>query len=257
MMSNAGQDEYDEWYDNYLDTAEEGMIEGPGRELTNTPRDRFISRMSPSIDKNALMQKVGKVVNSPEFNSDTILKIVDAGDTITHPVGRYIQKEFDKLQYDLGRQYEDHPEEVAEKLLSMLKSRTQGVAEGSGSLDYDKVLNAIAALYGDDIWDNDAMQDLANDLEQAGPTDQELDFIIAKGKLPKRLSNTQFTNNDSVQFGEQGIADRLKDLDPKNPVNIPAYQRKAASGDSASAARNTKESANESMTDILKLSGLK
>ncbi len=97
-----------------------------GRDLTNTPRDRFISRMSPGTD----MQKVAKVVNSPEFNSDTILKIVDAGDAITHSVGRYIQKEFDKLQYDLGRQYEDHPEEVAEKLLSMLKDRTQqGVAE--------------------------------------------------------------------------------------------------------------------------------
>ena len=65
-------------------------------------------------------------------------------------------------------------------------------------------MNAIAALYGDDMWDNDAMQDLANDLEQAGPTDRELDFIIAKGKLPRRLANTQFTNNDSVQFGEQG-----------------------------------------------------
>lgn len=40
---------------------------------------------------------------------------------------------------------------------------------------------------------------------------------------------------------EEGIEDRLKDLDPKNPVNIPAYKRKAASGDSASAAKNTKE----------------
>jgi hypothetical protein len=60
-----------------------------------------------------------------------------------------------------------------------------------------------------------------------------------------------------LDTAEEGIEDRLKDLDPKNPVNIPAYQRKAASGDSASAARNTEESANENMTDILKLSGLK
>jgi len=90
----------------------------------------MISRMSPSVDNNALMQKVGKVVNSPEFNSDTILKIVDSPN-ITHPVGLYIQKEFDELQYDLGRAYEDHPEEVAEKLLSMLKDRTQqGLQEG-------------------------------------------------------------------------------------------------------------------------------
>ena len=101
------------------------------REMTNTPRDKFISRMSPSVDNDALLQKVGKVVNSPEFDSDTILKIVDAGSTITHPVGRYIQKEFDELQYDLGRQYEDYPERVAEKLLSMLIARTkQDASEG-------------------------------------------------------------------------------------------------------------------------------
>jgi hypothetical protein len=107
-----------------------GVSENTGRELTNTPRDQFILRMSPSVDNNALLQKVGKVVNSPEFNSDTILQIVDSPN-ITHPVGRYIQKEFDELQYDLGRAYEDRPEEVAEKLLSMLKGRTQqGLAEG-------------------------------------------------------------------------------------------------------------------------------
>jgi hypothetical protein len=64
------------------------------------------------------------------------------------------------------------------------------------------VLDAIAALYGDEIWDNDAMQDLANDLEQAGPTERELDFIIAKGKLPKRLAGIQFSAGDNVQFGE-------------------------------------------------------
>jgi hypothetical protein len=56
---------------------------------------------------------------------------------------------------------------------------------------------------------------------------------------------------------EEGVEDRLKDLDPKNPVNIPAYQRKAASGDSASAARNTKESVEETTLDLLKLAGLK
>ena len=107
-----------------------GVSENTGRELTNTPRDQFISRMSPSVDNNALLQKVGKVVNSPEFNSDTILQIVDSPN-ITHPVGLYIQKEFDELQYDLGRAYEDHPEEVAEKLLSMLKDKTQqGLQEG-------------------------------------------------------------------------------------------------------------------------------
>ncbi len=74
--------------------------------------------------------------------------------------------------------------------------------EAAGAVDFDKVLDAIAALYGDDMWENDAMQDLANDLAQAGPTDRELDFIIAKGRLPKRLANTQFSAGDNVQFGE-------------------------------------------------------
>ena len=117
---------------------EEGVAEG-GRTMTGSARDKFISTMSPRMDNNALMQKVGKVVNSPEFNSNTILKIVDSPN-ITHPVGLYIQKEFDELQYDLGRAYEDHPEEVAEKLLSMLQDRTQqGVAEGLGTSP-DKLL---------------------------------------------------------------------------------------------------------------------
>ena len=65
-------------------------------------------------------------------------------------------------------------------------------------------------------------------------------------------SVSRFKNPRSVwrhQDPEQGmpedIEDRLKDLDPKNPVNVPAYQRKAASGDSANAARNTKEGATE------------
>ena len=68
--------------------------------------------------------------------------------------------------------------------------------------NYEQLLNAIAALYGPEIWDNDAMGDLANDLEQANPTPEELNFIIKNGKLPKRLQGIKFTNNDTVQFGE-------------------------------------------------------
>jgi hypothetical protein len=55
----------------------------------------------------------------------------------------------------------------------------------------------------------------------------------------------QFINESSDDDMEEGIEDRLKDLDPKNPVNIPAYKRKAASGDSADAVRNTKEEKDE------------
>lgn len=85
------------------------------------------------------------------------------------------------------------------KPTDMAEAEKPSAGMTKGSVDFDKVLEAIAALYGDDIWENDAMQDLANDLEQAGPTDRELDFIITKGRLPMRLANTQFTNNDPVQ----------------------------------------------------------
>lgn len=87
---------------------------------------------------------------------------------------------------------------------SSLPNAHSPMKEATIQIDFDKVLDAIAALYGDDMWENDAMQDLAHDLEQAGPTDRELDFIIAKGKLPKRLANTQFSAGDNVQF-EAGI----------------------------------------------------
>lgn len=59
---------------------------------------------------------------------------------------------------------------------------------------------------------------------------------------------------NNIMSAEEGIEDRLKDLDPKNPVNIPAYQRKAKSGDSAAQANRPKESAE--MESILKLAGL-
>ena len=101
---------------------EKDMTEGNGRDLTNTPRDQFISRMAPSMDANALRQKVAKIVNSPGFTADTILQIVDAGDNLSHPAGRYIQQAFYGLQYNLGKEYEDYPERVAEKLLSQFRS---------------------------------------------------------------------------------------------------------------------------------------
>ena len=75
-------------------------------------------------------------------------------------------------------------------------------SDNSDEDNYEQVLDAIAALYGPEIWDNDAMGDLANDLEQANPTPEELAFIIKHGKLPKRLQGMKFTNNDTVQFGE-------------------------------------------------------
>lgn len=102
--------------------------------------------------------------------------------------------------------------EVKESALDLLR-RHAGIQE-AGPVNFDKVLDAIAALYGDDMWNNDSMQDLAHDLEQQNPTEQELDSIIATGELPQRLANTQFTNNDSVKFGE-GAMDTLKKFGKK------------------------------------------
>jgi hypothetical protein len=104
---------------------------------------------------------------------------------------------------------DDKEEKVKESALDLLR-RHAGIQEAA-PVNFDKVLDAIAALHGDDMWDNDAMQDLAHDLEQQNPTDQELDSIIATGKLPQRLANTQFTNNDSVQFGEALNTSKLAD----------------------------------------------
>lgn len=58
---------------------------------------------------------------------------------------------------------------------------------------------------------------------------------------------------ESRQGTEEGIEDRLKDLDPKNPVNVPAYQRKAASGDSAAAVRNVRENADFDENEVVDL----
>ena len=108
------------------------------------------------------------------------------------------------------------------------KAATAGKKLGE-SHDFDKVLDAIAALYGDDIWDNDAMQDLANDLDQANPTDRELDFIIAKGKLPRRLAGIQFSAGDNVRFGEG--SDPFANVNPRvEKPTISGTNNKAKSG---------------------------
>jgi hypothetical protein len=109
-------------------TKKKTVKEGLGRELGNTPRDNLIKRLSPTVmDQDTLMKSVAKVVNNPEFTIDTLLKIVDAGSNIKHPAGKFLQKEFDELQYDLGRKYEDMPEEVADQLIVQLRQRTKDI----------------------------------------------------------------------------------------------------------------------------------
>ena len=84
------------------------------------------------------------------------------------------------------------------------------------AIDYDQVLEAIAALYGPDIYDSDAMGDLADDLEKVNPSPKELDFIIQNKKLPRRLQGMKFTNSDDIQFGEgnnESLAEEESDED--------------------------------------------
>ena len=111
-----------------------------------------------------------------------------------------VQRRLAELGIQTPQSTRAEPADVAQDEAPAVKE--QDMAEGATPINFDKVLEAIAALYGDDMWENDAMQDLANDLEQAGPTDQELDFIIAKGRLPKRLAGIQFSAGDDVQFNE-------------------------------------------------------
>jgi hypothetical protein len=156
-------------------TPAQGVAEGNGRDLTNTPRDQFISRMTPSMDANALRQKVAKIVNSPGFTADTILQIVDAGDNLSHPAGRYIQQAFYGLQYNLGKEYEDYPERVAEKLLSQFRSMLPAyrVAEEETPFGSVSVTNPpsnqkpYAEPSRQDIWDkNDLVNRQAEAREQ-------------------------------------------------------------------------------------------
>ena len=120
-----------------------------------------------------------------------------------------VQRRLAELGIQTPQSTEAEPADVEQDTAPAVKE--QGMAEGANPINFDKVLEAIAALYGDDMWENDAMQDLANDLEQAGPTDQELDFIIARGRLPKRLAGIQFSAGDDVQFNEsKELAEMLK-----------------------------------------------
>jgi len=112
---------------------------------------------------------------------------------------------YEKVAHEFGMSQQ----ELQHKLAHGFDTDGGSMMEVSGSVDFDKVLDAIAALYGDDMWDNDSMQDLANDLEQENPTDQELDFIIANGKLPKRLANMQFSSGDDIKFGGQGMMENM------------------------------------------------
>ena len=70
--------------------------------------------------------------------------------------------------------------------------------------DFDEVLSAIDALFGDkidNIWEQDIMQTLAQELIEHNPTEEELHQIITTGALPQRLQNIQFSAGDEMDEG--------------------------------------------------------
>ena len=129
----------------------------------------------------------------------------------------------------VGKKFGEQAEQAARKMVERMAPQQQapelqelsrirelaGVQkEASASNDReDKLDDAIAALYGPEIWDNDDMFKLSQDLDAANPSDDDLDYIIANKKLPDHLSNTKFTNNDQIQFGEgDSELDRVRKL---------------------------------------------
>ena len=127
-------------------------------------------------------------------------------------------------EFELDELYNEHGDLVNQAAHDSLQGMSDGydpydLEESTLGADFNKILNAIAALHGDEIWDNDAMQDLADELAQANPTDQELDYIIQNGDLPSRLANIQFSAGDNVQFNEAGVGAGKK-YTVKEDINV-------------------------------------
>jgi hypothetical protein len=178
---------------------------------------RAPAKPKSTIDKH--IDKLKSVVNRPTPVDQATSKIEKRPEPVP-PGTRVTSKPKGEFMGTIkGGVWTADPPKPGERGVPAPSGDPEGVKEAAGSIDYEKVLEAIAALYGDDMWDNDAMGDLAQDLEQAGPTDRELDFIIAKGKLPTRLKGIRFTNTDDVQFGH---------LDEKSSAPMTAKQKSFA-----------------------------
>ena len=95
MMSNAGQDEYDEWYDNYLDTAEEGedMTNDESKPEGYRPSMKeIVEFIKPFYNKHAKEQGLGEWRKGP-----TELGIM-AGKQFGDHVGKLVEKYVEEMQ---------------------------------------------------------------------------------------------------------------------------------------------------------------
>ena len=119
-----------------------------------------------------------------------------------------VQRRLAELGIQTPQSTEAEPADVDQDTAPEVKEAFPSKRGGQGRLrdaledDPDMMgYHAIAALYGPQMWDNDAMGDLVYDLEQAAPTPEELKYIIVNAELPGRLKSIRFTNTDDVQFG--------------------------------------------------------
>jgi hypothetical protein len=101
------------------------------------------------------------------------------------PVSQYIQKEFEELQYDLGRKYEDMPEEVAEQLILQLRQQTQGSvdedADGSRMPYAERIGRALAekgVKYSSEN-ENEIVSLIADEMEAQGASKKSINHYLS------------------------------------------------------------------------------
>jgi len=85
-------------------------------QLSYLPREGSSNESMTDQGGESVKQAIAKML--PTLDSDDILNIVDG--PCNTPVEQEIHDRFMELQYDLGPRYEDHPDQVAEKLIQQL-----------------------------------------------------------------------------------------------------------------------------------------
>ena len=137
--------------------------------------------------------------------------------------------------YDLNKKL-DSIREKPETTHKQLNERD----EGKPGKNFEKIAKSAGERYGSKAAGERVAGAVRNKLKSQGKLEEEGMSRAAKGyeKYGKQgmealaKAGREGKSLDPVRKKydkyDEGIEDRLKDLDPKNPVNIPAYQRKAA-----------------------------
>ena len=57
------------------------------------------------------------------------------------------------------------------------------------SVDNDQIYHALESLFGPEIWADPGLDEIAKKLNDAGLTDQELEFIVSSKQLPSNFTH--------------------------------------------------------------------